>query len=280
MKILCLHGFGTNPGVMKRQMSPLIKHCDPTWQFHFLAGKVECPAAPGVAGAFPGPYLCWSLDFDALTTRAALDLIHEAFQSEGPFDGVFGFSQGASIIATYLLEQADLYPDRPLPVRFGIFCCSPPIVTADQAYIQNLYGTLSAEDIQRLRSAEDDQIAQLPDPVRRAAIMLLGGLAATEPVHGKPYSHFLDRPSSEIPCVALPDQYAARLSIPTLHVYGKDDPLSMQEASILNGSFCDPRWRKFFKHSAIHNLPRSPTEAKEMVSLMEWVISQSQRSRL
>lgn len=30
MRILCLHGWGTNPEIMKRQMSALIKHCDPS----------------------------------------------------------------------------------------------------------------------------------------------------------------------------------------------------------------------------------------------------------
>ncbi|KAB8259714.1 serine hydrolase FSH [Aspergillus pseudonomiae] len=279
MKILCLHGFGTNPGIMKRQMSVLIKHCDPRWQFHFLEGKVECPGAPGVE-AIPGPYLCWSLDYGPLSIRAALDLIHETFQIEGPFDGVFGFSQGAAIIAAYLLEQADLYPSRPLPVRFGIFCCSTPILTADPDYIYNLYGTLSDEDIRRLRSGECDQIAQLPDSVRPAAIVLVEGLAAMEPVHGKPLSYFLDRPFSEIPGVVLPDQYKPRLSIPTLHIYGKDDPRSLKESCIFNAAFCDPRGRKFYRHSTIHNIPRSPTDGKEVVSLMESMVSHSQRSRL
>jgi hypothetical protein len=33
---------------MKHQMSALMKACDPTWDFHFLAGKVICPPAPGM----------------------------------------------------------------------------------------------------------------------------------------------------------------------------------------------------------------------------------------
>ncbi|KAL4783122.1 serine hydrolase FSH [Aspergillus varians] len=280
MKILCLHGFGTTPEVMKRQMSALTKHFDRSWDFHFLAGKVESPAAPGIAEAFPGPYLCWSLDFGPIANRAALDLIHETIQREGPFDGVFGFSQGASVMAAYLLEQAALHPDTPLPVRFGIFCSPPPILATDPAYIQSVYGALSAEDLCRLRSAQETQVAQLPDPVRTPTLMFVKTLAAMAPVHGQPLTYFFDRPASEIPCVLDPDLYKVRLSIPTLHVCGENDPPSLQQTFMLCESFCDPKWRRSFKHSSTHNLPRVPAEAKEMVAIMEWVISRSQQSRL
>ncbi|KAL2813061.1 serine hydrolase FSH [Aspergillus cavernicola] len=280
MGILCLHGFGANPVVMKHQMSVLAKYFDTTWEFHFLPGPVGCPAAPGVAKTFPGPYLCWTLDFDPITNRTALDLIHQTIMDRGPFDGVFGFSQGASIVAAYLLEQAELHPDKPLPVRFAIFCSSPPILAGDPEYIQRLFGALSAENIKRFQSAKLDQVAQLPAPVRASAIVLLENLAVMAPVHGKSLSHYLDRPPAEIPCVVLPDQYKARLSIPTLHVCGKDDPPSMRKACAINASFCAPKWRRHFNHSSIHNLPRSPTEAQEMVSHMAWIISHSQLSRI
>ncbi|KAL2808263.1 hypothetical protein BJX63DRAFT_40960 [Aspergillus granulosus] len=67
-----------------------------------------------------------------------MDLIHETILEQGPFDGIFGFSQGASMIAAYLLEQATLHPGNRLPVRFAIFASPGPILATDPAYTERL----------------------------------------------------------------------------------------------------------------------------------------------
>jgi predicted esterase len=40
---------------------------------------------------------------------------------EGPFDGVIGYSQGASLAATYLIRFSQLPPSAPLPFKCAIF---------------------------------------------------------------------------------------------------------------------------------------------------------------
>lgn len=47
MRILCLHGAGTGPLLMKRQISKLIECLDPSWEFYFLAGNIEGNPGPG-----------------------------------------------------------------------------------------------------------------------------------------------------------------------------------------------------------------------------------------
>lgn len=47
MRILCLHGYGTNPEVLKYQISGLRKAADLSWEFYYLPGEVACSAAPG-----------------------------------------------------------------------------------------------------------------------------------------------------------------------------------------------------------------------------------------
>lgn len=227
----------------------------------------------GVADIFPGPYLSWSFDFSPASFRAAFGLIHQTFTNEGPFDGVFGFSQGSAVIAAYLLEQAALHPEKPLPVSFGIFCSTPPILSTDPAYIQRMYGSLSAEDLSRLRSGNPDEIEKLPEPSRDAALMLVKSLAITKEIHGQSDTYFTDRPIPEIPCAVHPDVYKARLAIPTLHACSNHDPVFMQQTSALCGLFCEAKSRRSFKHSAIHSLPRVPTEAKEMAAMMDSVAS-------
>ncbi|KAL2851545.1 hypothetical protein BJY01DRAFT_244880 [Aspergillus pseudoustus] len=202
-----------------------------------------------------------------------MDLIHRTFAQEGPFDGVFGFSQGASTALAYLLEQQ--HASKQLPVKLGVFASPPPILATDSAYIQGMYGGLSPEDLRRLRSADREEISQLPEPIRTAGLLLFDNLAIMSSVHGKPLSYFFDREVSDIPCVLLPDVFPLRLNIPTLHVCSRDDPPSMQGASEAAAGFCEHRSKKVFRHGAVHNLPRDAGEAREMARLMREIIEGS-----
>jgi Serine hydrolase (FSH1) len=43
---------------------------------------------------------------------------------EGPYDGVIAFSQGGILVATYLIQQALINPQKPLPFKCAIFSSS------------------------------------------------------------------------------------------------------------------------------------------------------------
>lgn len=234
----------------------------------------------GFAPAIPGPYLCYSAEFDPVSMRAAHALVKETLASQGPFDGVFGFSQGAAVLLAYLLEQRAIYPGKRLPVRFGIFCSPVTLIATDPAYYGSVLGPLSLEDENRLRSARDDQLEQLTGSARVAIKALVGVLDAVEPVTRRPRTSFLNRPPLEVPCVLDPALFKARLPIPTLHVRGRNDPPALRDCSLSGESFCLPKWRRTFEHSAIHDFPRSMAEMKEMVSAMRSVIESSQQSKL
>jgi hypothetical protein len=234
----------------------------------------------GIAPAVPGPYLCYAADLDPASTKAAHALVKETFDRQGPFDGVFGFSQGASILLAYLLEHINKYPGKPLPVRFGIFCSSIPLLSTDPDYYRPILGMLSLEDQRRLRSATDEQLDKLKGPVRIVMKSMVGAIDELESVTRRPRTDFLDRQPLKVPCVLHPALYNARLPIPTLHVRGRNDPPALKMCSVVGESFCLPKWRRTFEHSAIHNIPRSMVDIKGMVSAMEWVISRSQLSKL
>ncbi|KAJ5916775.1 hypothetical protein N7504_000790 [Penicillium tannophilum] len=280
MRILCCHGFGTGPEVMKHQLAKIRKCCDPSWEFYFVAGQSEGPPDPVVAAAFPGPYLCYSLDFDTASMGAAHDLIDQEFEKHGPFDGVLGFSTGAALLTAYLLEKATLYPEQPLPVQFAIFCSTIPPISADLAYTEMMFGSLLPEEQQRIRSADEAQISQLLEPVRSAVSLTARCFDLLRPVHGRPVSDFLNRNMLDVPCVLRPEVYKARLAIPTFHCWGKNDPPVFQESARLVESFCHPRMRVSYQHSVIHNLPRSTVEVKAMVSGIEKMIFLNQQPRL
>ncbi|CAL8579971.1 hypothetical protein XPA_005704 [Xanthoria parietina] len=56
----------------------------------------------------------------------ALAQLESYIQIEGPFDGVLGFSQGASLAAAYLVRLSRDFPSRPLPFRCAIFFSGGP----------------------------------------------------------------------------------------------------------------------------------------------------------
>ncbi|KAJ5716038.1 uncharacterized protein N7483_013219 [Penicillium malachiteum] len=280
MKFLCCHGFGTSPQIMKQQLAKIKKYCDPSWEFHFVAGQYEAPPDPSIAAAFPGPYLCYSLDFNTTEMKSAHQLIDDTVASHGPFDGALGFSTGAALLAAYLLEKVHLFPGKPLPVQFAVFCSSIPPLSADPTYTKVVLESLSLDDQKRIRSGEDAQISQLPEPIRSSMSLTARSFDIMKPVHGRPRSDFFDRSILEVPCILRPDVYKARLSIPTLHCWSKNDPPVFKESARLVESFCHSRLRNTYHHSAIHNIPRSSAEVKGMVSAIDIMVSQKQQPRL
>lgn len=51
----------------------------------------------------------------------AIDQLHTYIGEEGPFEGVIGFSQGAALLSTYLIQWNNTWPERPFPVQCAIF---------------------------------------------------------------------------------------------------------------------------------------------------------------
>lgn len=230
----------------------------------------------GVQG-FPGPYLCYSTDFDPVSMRAAHALVHEELETKGPIDGVIGYSASASILAAYLLEHSAAHPGKPLPIRFAVFCSAVPIISTDPAYYQAIYGSLSDEEEQIIRAGQYDQLVNLREPIRTAAKTVAHVIDILEPLLRRSRLHYLDRQPLEIPCPLHPDLYKTRLNIPTLHLRGKKEPPALKECSLVLESFCDSSLRRTFEHSTVHGIPTSPREVKDMLAAMEEVAGSDRR---
>lgn len=232
----------------------------------------------GIESTFPPPYYCWTRSFDAGEIDAAHALIEEAIDEHGPFDGVLGFSQGAALAISFLLEHRMAYPDELLPFRFAIFYSPTIPCAANEASCQSVFGSLSLVDQQRLRSGQDKQIAQLPEPVRSVTESFVKVIKGTKSITREPVSFFLDRPLDLVPCVLHPDVVPTRITLPSVHLRGKEDIPGLDDCGLLVEALCDSKTRKSIKHSAGHNIPRSGPEIRQMLSALEWVVAQSQLS--
>lgn len=59
--------------------------------------------------------------YSATSMSQALSQLAHYISEEGPFDGVLGFSQGALLAATYLIQFSQDHPSRPLPFKCAVF---------------------------------------------------------------------------------------------------------------------------------------------------------------
>lgn len=160
--------------------------------------------------------------------------MEETIAQKGPFDGAFGFSQGASILVAYLIEQKMAYPSNTLPFQFVILCSPTLPLAANPEYNQHLFGALTSQDEARIRSCQDEKIAELPSETRTNITSLVSLLDAVEQITHKPRSYFLDRSLLEIPFVLHPNLCEVRITLPALHVRGKTELPAIQHCGSLH----------------------------------------------
>lgn len=81
-----------------------------------------------------GPYYCWFEGLSSLQCQEAHDIITETIEEEGPFDGVIGFSQGASLAISFILHRELHSPGLPCPFRFAVFFCANLVISPDPTF--------------------------------------------------------------------------------------------------------------------------------------------------
>ncbi|OSS52635.1 hypothetical protein B5807_02568 [Epicoccum nigrum] len=144
MRFLCLPGAFGSIEKFKVQLAPLVKELesDNSASFHFLQGPYEVAPPEGYEDFFGGPpYYRFIVpsdsgadttdvierirDFPRLETpemtmrelmtygvaktdesaQRTLDYIYDVIEKEGPFDGIIGYSEGATIAGTMVLHE-------------------------------------------------------------------------------------------------------------------------------------------------------------------------------
>ena len=140
-RILCLHGYRGSASVLRGQMSSLTQGLDHLAEFVY----VDAPSLaqgdfgwwhairdeasprtgdPGVNGA-PARYQGWP------RTR---DWVVALFEKQAPFDGVFGFSQGAALTALLVgLRSPDGKPTEQQPLVFDFAMMTGGFLANDPA---------------------------------------------------------------------------------------------------------------------------------------------------
>ena len=59
---------------------------------------------------------------------------YRKIEDEGPFDGVLGFSQNASLALSYKIDHEINHPSQPALFSFGVFFCSNAVISPEMTF--------------------------------------------------------------------------------------------------------------------------------------------------
>ncbi|KAF2868358.1 serine hydrolase FSH [Massariosphaeria phaeospora] len=134
MRFLCLHGRGTDAQIFKDQTARICEILGEEHEFIFIDGDV--PARPMIGMTLDTQFGEERLGFWPLK-EGDKSYFHRTYynvrgfiQANGPFFGLMGFSEGASVAATILIEDLRRHGGS-LGLRCAIFFCGVPPLELD-----------------------------------------------------------------------------------------------------------------------------------------------------
>ncbi|KAK4149588.1 serine hydrolase FSH [Chaetomidium leptoderma] len=256
MRFLCLHGMGTNSAIYEAQLSPIRAHLGPEHEFVFVDGILESEPADSVAGIFPPPFVCYYSKPTQDQLEAAYDLVEEVMDEEGPFDGVFGFSQGGALIASILLQRRKTHPTAPDLFRVAVFTCASLPFDLDS----------NRDNLGR------DKYHTVIDP-RTGAVSVRDFVAGIDHVEATKFNGYMAAPEpGELPLRRYhPGREPRRIQIPTIHIIGERDPFAPQSSALVG--LCEDA--VVVTHERGHELSRDRLFAKKAAQAISAAVSRA-----
>lgn len=227
-----------------------------------------------------GPFHSYISGYAPVEIRKTLDDVDAFILENGPFDGVFGFSQGAAIAITYILDYQRRLPDCQPPFRFAVFFSPVVSFFPDPEYCRQVVQTL-------LETCSDDfkndfpivDCSTLVPPRQTFAGYLSKSLLSLEQVgfgrQGIDDRFLVEGDEESVPRPVHPHLLEDRIHIPTVHVNGKKDHmLFTHQAQVALGLCCDNLVR-VHKHFGGHGIPTKKADVRAIISSIEWAMEQS-----
>lgn len=101
LRVLGLHGYRTSGAIMKKQLSKWSPAIHDLVEFTFLDAPTPAKGKSDVEGIYEGPYFEWMQFNDDYSEfygyEESLAFLVDYMEKNGPFDGLIGFSQGATL---------------------------------------------------------------------------------------------------------------------------------------------------------------------------------------
>jgi len=174
MRFLCLPGAYANTKNWRVQLAPFVDHItSEKIEFIFTQGTIPCAPPKGFVEYFgPAPHFRF-LSYDGVdeeedvlekirdmpdattaedalrlilptavadvtkSMRLALDALYETMERDGPFDGIIGYSEGATVASTLVLDEKRRFEEegRERMIKCAVFFCGWPPIKPDDGGI-------------------------------------------------------------------------------------------------------------------------------------------------
>ncbi|KAJ4413541.1 hypothetical protein N0V82_008479 [Gnomoniopsis sp. IMI 355080] len=236
----------------------------------------------------PGPFYSYTTGYTPAEMRDALTDLEDFILENGPFDCVFGFSQGASLAAAYILDyQRKHHQDtsRP-PFGFAVFF-SPVVVfspeTADcRQLVQGILDDSSLAFRESFPNIKEFDLANMKNQKQRTFARYLAKSIQSLDASGVgrdvvDYGFFgrMDCLSDDVPRPLHPQLVKDRIGIPTVHITGKRDLDMFLDQSDKLQQLCESSLTRASKHPGGHGIPTKKAEVRVVVDLIEWAYMES-----
>jgi pimeloyl-ACP methyl ester carboxylesterase len=272
-RLLALHGVGSSSDILRIQLAAVIKGLGPEYDITFFDGAFTRGRGPGMAVHYAGPFYSYTAGYSPAEMREALDDLDDLVQDCGPFDGVIGFSQGASMAASYILDYQARFPDDAAPFGFAVLLSSVAAFSADANYCLSTVQRLVQENYNAVCEFPNHVSVMLPRPDKLFAEYLAvtfniaRKIGATSPDYD--IAFFKHRDAAKVPRILQSALTAARIEIPTVHFTGQRDHTQMVEQSLAVMGLCDAKMVQAYQHSGGHAVPSRPPEVDQLVRAIE-----------
>ena len=180
--------------------------------------------------------------------QSAFDLINEAIEEEGPFDGLVGFSQGAALAASFIIKESNsAEPTHPFKCAI-FFCASVPFDPDSRPFTVSPDGVCTYADTKEVIPGFD--------------------LMSTMPEAADPqYSASVDGSTAFLQRYSLPESNKPLITIPTTHILGMNDGYRQQ--GLRFKGFCSPEKSELLEHGGGHEIPQDHSTTAKMVSCIQ-----------
>ncbi|KAG4437378.1 hypothetical protein IFR05_007142 [Cadophora sp. M221] len=289
MKILCLHGILGSGKLFEFQTAAFRELLGEDCEYIFIDGEIEVNSQSTTTTA----QFRWTRNAGPSEIQSAHEYIQAVIEGDGPFQGVMGFSDGAAMAASIMLQHETNKSDQQPPFQFAIlFSCSlvsSPDKNFAKEFYEATYKRSSAEmskamdvSVQEFpgRSGDVDQVVDGLDQSSWDAVVkeMWEATAKTQKELriqiGLEESQVLVKDTESLPKIYHTALLSQRVRIPTACITGSNDPC-FKAVQMMQELF-DKRNTKIFVHSGGHNLPKQANDLKNAVAAAQWTILQSQ----
>lgn len=235
----------------------------PDYTFDFVDAPFPAPPAPGIKVLYDSGTYTWWPQATISLIRGSHQRLLDHISENGPYDALCCFSQGCSLVFSFLIYHSRENPGDPLPFKSVIFICGglPFAVLEDLGYKVSPRAHDVNDQTVKVMKAKAANLAHMAanlDQVKYG----VGLWDDTSDLLHDPAVVPEEKDVFGIDFTKMPADM--RIRIPTVHIYGAKDP--RWPSSMQLAYFCTDR--KMFDHGGGHDIPRSTDVSQKIAALI------------